>query len=98
MIPDKKKIQISITITDDKEIQALNKQFRQKDYPTDVLSFNINEEGEDGSFYLGDIVVNKQQAQRQCHEFGNTVEEELSELAAHGILHLLGIHHDGDDH
>ncbi len=95
---DNKKIFISITITDDKEIQSLNKDYRQKDYATDVLSFNINETSEDGTFYLGDVVVNKEQAARQAGEFGNTIEEEISELTAHGIMHLLGIHHDGDDH
>jgi probable rRNA maturation factor len=95
---DSKKIYISVTITDDKEIHELNKQYRNKDYATDVLSFNINETSEDGTFYLGDIVVNKEQAARQAGEYGNTLEEEISDLTAHGILHLLGIHHDGDDH
>jgi probable rRNA maturation factor len=53
---------------------------------------------EDGTFYLGDVIVNKEQAERQASEFGNNVEQEISELAGHGILHLLGVHHDGDDH
>lgn len=93
-----KKIHISVYISDDKEIAKLNKKYRNKDYATDVLSFNINEELEDGTFYLGDVVVNKEQASRQAAEFGNNVEQEISELAGHGILHLLGVHHDGDDH
>ena len=91
-----KKIHISVYISDDKEIAKLNKKYRNKEYATDVLSFNINEELEDGTFYLGDVIVNKQQAQRQAEEFGNNLEQEISELAGHGILHLLGIHHDGD--
>ena len=74
----------------------LNKKHREKDEATDVLSFNMDEEHE-GEYYLGDIVVNKQQAERQAGEFGNTVEEEISELVAHGVLHLLGVHHDGDE-
>ena len=87
---------ISVSIVDDSEIKKLNKKYRKKDYPTDVLSFNINERREDGSFYLGDVIVNKDQAKRQAGEYGNSVEEEISELTAHGVLHLLGVHHDGD--
>lgn len=89
---------ISISIVNDEEIQKLNKQFRDKDYPTDVLSFELSEEIEGGGQYLGDIVVNKDQAERQADKYGNTFEEEIAELVAHGVLHLLGIHHDGDDH
>jgi probable rRNA maturation factor len=90
-----KNIVISVSIVDDKEIQVLNKKYLNKDYATDVLSFNMDEEHE-GQYYLGDVIVNKQQAQRQAAEFGNSVEEEISELVAHGVLHLLGVHHDGD--
>ena len=89
---------ISVSIVDDSEIKKLNKKYRKKDYPTDVLSFNINEKREDRSFYLGDVIVNKDQAKRQAGEYGNSVEEEISELTAHGVLHLLGVHHNGDDH
>jgi len=88
---------ISVLLVGDSEIKKLNKKYRKKDYPTDVLSFNINEKREDGSFYLGDVVVNRDQAKRQAKEYGNTPEEEISELTAHGVLHLLGVHHDGDD-
>lgn len=89
---------ISVSIIDDEKIKELNKEYRDKDYATDVLSFNIDQETEDGRYYLGDIVVNKQQAERQASEYGNTLEEEIAELVAHGMLHLLGVHHDGDDH
>lgn len=89
---------ISVSIVDDKKIAELNKKYRNKDYATDVLSFNIDEKMEDGTFYLGDIVVNIEQAERQAKEYDNTVEQEISELVAHGVLHLLGVHHDGDDH
>src|SRR5690349_9596068 len=93
-----KDIHISVKISSDKEVQKLNKKYLKRDYATDVLSFNINEKLEDGSFYLGDVVVNKDQAKRQAKEYGNDVEHEISELVAHGVLHLLGVHHDGDDH
>ncbi|RJR28051.1 rRNA maturation RNase YbeY [candidate division WWE3 bacterium] len=91
-------VEISVTLTTDKEIRKLNKKFRSKDYPTDVLSFNIEEKKEDGGLYLGDVIVNVQQAKRQAKEFGNSLEQEIAALVEHGVLHLLGVHHDGDDH
>ena len=89
---------VSIKFSHDKEIQRLNNEHGGKDYPTDVLSFRMDEEREDGSLYLGDIIINLDQAKRQAEENGNTVEEELAQLAEHGVLHLLGVHHDGDEH
>lgn len=91
-----KKTFISVFITDDKEMKKLNKEYLDRDYTTDVLSFEINEKQEDGSLYLGDIVVNKDQAKRQAKTYENDFEEEISELVGHGVLHLLGIHHKGD--
>jgi probable rRNA maturation factor len=79
-------------------MRELNSQYRGKDYATDVLSFNMDETTEDGKFYLGDIIVNTEQASRQAGEYGNSLEEEISELIAHGMLHLMGVHHDHDDH
>lgn len=88
---------ISISLVGDKRIRELNKQYKGKDTETDVLSFP-SEETFDGEFLLGDIVVNKDQANRQANEYGNTLEEEVAELVAHGVLHLLGVHHEGDSH
>ena len=91
-------VYISVNITGDKEIQELNKRHLDRDYPTDVLSFNMNQEiKETGTFYLGDVIVNKDQAKRQANEYGNDLEHELAELVEHGVLHLLGVHHDGDE-
>jgi probable rRNA maturation factor len=92
----KKKLYISVSVVGDEEIKKLNAKFRKKDYPTDVLSFDINEEQDDGTYYLGDVIVNKEQAERQCKEYGNSVEEEISDLVGHGVLHLLGVDH--EDH
>ena len=89
---------VSISFVNDKKIRELNKEYRDKDEVTDVLSFNIDKEDAEGEYYLGDIVVNVEQAKRQAGDYGNSVEEEISELVAHGILHLMGIHHEGDDH
>ena len=69
-----KKTHISVFITDDVEMKKLNKDHLGRDYPTDVLSFEIKEKLEDGSLYLGDVVVNKDQAKRQCKEYGNDLE------------------------
>jgi probable rRNA maturation factor len=94
MIPNK---YISITIAGDKEVQDLNKKHLGRDTTTDVLSFPVNEVLEDGTDYLGDIVVNSDQAARQMSEYGNDLEHEIAELVSHGVLHLLGVHHPHDD-
>lgn len=94
---EKNGITITVKISGDREIEVLNKEYLNVEGTTDVLSFNIEQKLEDGSLYLGDIVVNKQQAQRQAGDYANTLEEEIAELVAHGVLHLLGVHHDGDD-
>ena len=89
---------INITLVDDKEIKKLNKKYKKKDSTTDVLSFPINEKLPDGRFYLGDIIVNLDQAKRQMKEFGNKdYRHEVSELVGHGVLHLLGVHHKEDE-
>lgn len=87
---------ISVTLTDDSAIKKLNKEYRGNNSVTDVLSFNIEEETEEGKLYLGEVVVNEEQAKRQAGEYGNTPEEEIAELVAHGVLHLLGVHHKED--
>ncbi|MFA6982290.1 MAG: rRNA maturation RNase YbeY [Patescibacteria group bacterium] len=97
VIDTPKEVLISINLVDDKRMLELNKEYKGKDAPTDVLSFNIDDDMQN-KYYLGDIVVNKDQARRQAQEYGNTMEEEISQLVSHGILHLLGVHHDGDDH
>lgn len=93
----KKRTYIAVTITNDEEIRKLNKKYLNKDYPTDVLSFNIDEKMKSDEVYLGDIVINQDQAERQAKKEKNGVEKEISELAAHGVLHLLGVHHEEED-
>jgi probable rRNA maturation factor len=96
-LKDFESLQVNIKISTDKEITQLNKKYFNRDYTTDVLSFNIDQKLEDGSFYLGDIIVNKDQAHRQCKEYGNDLENEVADLVSHGMLHLLGVHHPDDD-
>lgn len=88
---------INVTFVKDTKMLELNSTYKKKDYPTDVLSFNINEKLEDGRFYLGDIVVNIDQAERQASEYGNDLKHEIAELVEHGTLHLLGVHHEHDE-
>lgn len=92
----KDKLRFSFSLISDDKMQELNKKHRGKDYPTDVLSFEINETLPDGSFLSGDILVSKTQAEKQAREQGHSFEKEVAELVAHGALHLLGVHHDED--
>jgi probable rRNA maturation factor len=91
--------ELTLRLTDDDEIQALNHQFRAKDMPTDVLAFAALEgeslllEEDDSPLYLGDIVVSLETAQRQAAEQGHPLETELAWLVSHGLLHLLGWDH-----
>lgn len=84
---------IGVSLVDNKTIKALNKKHLGRDYATDVLSFNYDE-GE----YLGDVVVSTEKAKEQAKSYGNTYEQEIADLVAHGVLHLMGVHHKGDDH
>jgi probable rRNA maturation factor len=98
LLSDSKEFFISVKLSHDKEIRNLNKEYLKRDHPTDVLSFGMNEPQEDGNYYLGDVIVNVDQAQRQAKEYGNNLAEEIAELVEHGVLHLLGKHHEGDDY
>lgn len=79
----------------DAEIHALNRDYRGKDRPTDVLSFSLRE-GESGemSAALGDVVISLDTAVRQAAENGFTLAEEVDRLFIHGILHLAGYDHE----
>ena len=87
---------VSVCIVDDQQIWALNRQYRDVDRPTDVLSFP-SQDGEpiaaepDG--FLGDIVISLPAALRQAEEYGHSALRELSFLTVHGTLHLLGYDH-----
>ena len=87
--------EVSCLLCDDSFIHELNRTYRGKDKPTDVLSFSMNE-GEvltGDRRLLGDIVISLDTAERQAAELGRTTQEELISLAVHGLLHLLGYDH-----
>ena len=86
--------ELTLSFVDDPEIRELNKTYRRKDKPTDVLSFPLGEKGSDGLFYLGDIVISIPRAREQAAEIGHPLERELEILTVHGFLHLLGYDHD----
>jgi probable rRNA maturation factor len=79
-------------ITTDDELRRLNRQFLGHDYATDVLSFP--EPSPDG--FLGEIAISANRAAEQAREFGHSVEDEVSILLLHGVLHLVGMDHEAD--
>ena len=88
--------ELSVLLSDDKNIRTLNKQYRGIDQTTDVLSFSQSkkEETEPSSHLMGDVVISTVTAKRQASEHGLTLEEEIVLLLIHGTLHLLGFDHE----
>lgn len=94
------RVELTIRLTDDTELCALNRQYRATDAPTDVLSFG-GEGYRDGRpraedhapDYLGDIAISMERCAAQAVRFGHSVEDELALLVIHGVLHLLGYDH-----
>lgn len=85
----------------DKKIRALNREFRGKDYATDVLSFPVFDGADEtfdfgGEGNLGDIVISVDTALRQAREAGHSLGRETEELLLHGVLHLCGYDHETD--
>lgn len=85
----------SIRMGSEEESRDLNFRFRQRDTPTDVLSFQDNGRTHDGP-YAGDILICYPVAVRQAQEIGHSVDRELLFLMAHGLLHLKGYDHETD--
>jgi probable rRNA maturation factor len=79
-------------ITSDKELRRLNREFRNQDCATDVLSFPSADVGA----FLGDIAISLAKARQQAAEHGHGVPQEVQILMLHGLLHLLGMDHETD--
>ena len=99
---ESERCEISVTFVDMDEIHELNKEYRDVDRPTDVLSFpqfyDLEEEiPEVGEICLGDVVICKEKAEEQAAEFGHSFEREIIYLFVHSVLHLLGYDHMEDD-
>jgi len=87
--------ELSLVLVSDRQMQALNRRWRARDRPTDVLSF-AQREGPGGApdGMLGDVVISVDTARRQAAERGSTVGREADRLLIHGLLHLLGYDHE----
>ncbi len=91
--------EINVTIVDDAEIKKINKEFRDIDNATDVLSFPLGENGEydinpeNNAFMLGDVVISIEHAMAQADLYGHGFEREIAFLTIHSVLHLLGYDH-----
>lgn len=103
--------EVSISLVDDNRIKEINRDFRNIDAATDVLSFPLVEidegfikstEGDinldEDLLLLGDIVISLERAKKQADEYGHSFARELSFLATHGMLHLLGYDHKDNEH
>ena len=91
-----------ILICGNKKIHEINKEYRHKDRPTDVITFALFADDEtssdiDGEIYLGEIIISADQTKIQADENKKTFEEELHFLLSHGILHLLGFDHQDEE-
>ncbi|HEX8250037.1 MAG TPA: rRNA maturation RNase YbeY [Pyrinomonadaceae bacterium] len=90
---------LTVAFVSDRRIKELNKIFRDKNKPTDVLSFPYETDRYDyleTENFLGDIVISVEQAARQAQENNLTLENEIKQLILHGILHLVGYDHESD--
>jgi probable rRNA maturation factor len=98
-------VEISLVITGQARIQELNREYRGKDQPTDVLSFAMSEQKveeelvafispPDGQLHLGEVIISYPQAQLQAHEAGHSIKQEMAALIVHGVLHIQGYDHE----
>ncbi|MBW6527607.1 rRNA maturation RNase YbeY [Sphingomonas sp. RHCKR7] len=99
-------VEVSVRLTDDGEVHALNRQYRGKDKPTNVLSFpmvqpdlldTVSQNSDDGELLLGDIVLAHGVCAREAEERGIAVADHFTHLVVHGTLHLLGYDHMSDE-
>jgi len=97
--------ELSVTFVTNERIQEINREYRDKDRPTDVISFAMEELGEgeiplvggDMPRVLGDIIISLAKASEQADEYGHSFIRELGFLAVHGFLHLLGYDHETEE-
>jgi len=85
---------VAIALVDDRRIRAVNRDWRNSDFPTDVIAFEA-EDGPEGR--AGEVIISGQTAQRQAQEAGHSLQAELCLLVAHGVLHVLGYEDYDDD-
>jgi probable rRNA maturation factor len=86
--------ELSVALVNNREIRKLNAKYRQKDYPTDVLSFPAANGLPIDVRLLGDVVISVEKAEEQAKQRGRTLNEETVTLLIHGVLHLIGYDHE----
>ena len=91
--------ELSVALVDDEEIRSLNQAWRNKNRPTDVLSFSLIEGDDLGGRggLMGDVVISVETAARQARECHRGLDEEVARLVIHGLLHIVGFDHEEDD-
>lgn len=93
--------EVDLLFVDNEAIQEMNREYRNKDSATDVLSFPMYEADEaideEEEILSGDIVISLERAQEQCQEYGHSLEREVMYLLVHGLLHLAGYDHIEDE-
>lgn len=97
--------EVSVSFVTNEMIREINREYRDKDQPTDVISFAMEEPGEgevviqgmDEPRVLGDIIISLDRTKEQAADYGHSFERELGFLAVHGFLHLLGYDHMNDE-
>ena len=92
--PARARGEVTVARVTDRHVRQLNRRFRRKDAPTDVLSFPAERRAPSADKYLGDIAIATGVARRQAREAGHAYDTELRVLALHGLLHLLGYDHE----
>lgn len=88
--------ELTVAFVNNSQMQSFNNTYRKKNYPTDILSFPVNEVTLEQDHYLGDILISVEKAADQARVQGHPLEKELQILLLHGILHLLGYDHETD--
>ena len=86
--------QLSLSLVGKTRMRSLNRKYRGRDYPTDVLAFPMESIGEQTEVFLGDVVICLPVAIGQASRFGNSADQEIFRLLIHGTLHLLGYDHE----
>jgi probable rRNA maturation factor len=92
-----RRVELSIVLCDDAFIRALNRDYRGRDRPTDVLSFSLDDgaSGVAAAAVLGDVVISIETAARQARVRRRALVDEVTSLLVHGVLHLVGYDHEG---
>lgn len=91
--------EVDVSLVDNEQIRLINREQRNIDMPTDVLSFPLGENGvydknpATGAYMLGDIVISLERAEAQAEEYGHSFQREVGYLTVHSMLHLLGYDH-----